>query len=553
MKKIGLFILLPFIGFAQSTLITPGSQSLNNDTTVSNQFDIYGNGLVIHEKTGVTTQSPQHINFSNNQFIFDAKEGRISYGKIQEGHYNELGDYAIAGGYNSGAKGQAAVGIGWQVRANGLSATAIGSNTVADTAYATAFGRGSQAKGYISTAMGYNARASNSYSTAFGNDTEASGLNSIAGGKGSVASGNGSVALGYGAESTGSGSAAFGLGHAFSSYATAAGIGSFAEDTAAVAMGFSNHANGYASVSMGNGNHADGRFSVAMGNSNSAVGVAATAFGASNNVEGDYSLVSGKTNFVGGNYSFSSGKDNHADGLNSTAIGHQVYASADYSTALGSKVRTNNSNYTIFHEGAFMIGDSPNGSKITYANSENRFFSRFRNGYQLYTDANNNFGAQLLADQTAWSVISDSTRKENFIPSNGEQVLESVSEMRIGTWNYKGQDASIYRHWGVMAQDFYHHFGKDAFGTVGNDTSINTADFDGVGFAAIKALEERTRLLKGELDEERGLTAAFTQTIGQLQSQMASLAVDRASDYLKLKDEVKELKNLLLRAVSLVE
>ncbi len=66
--------------------------------------------------------------------------------------------------------------------------------------------------------------------------------------------------------------------------------------------------------------------------------------------------------------------------------------------------------------------------------------------------------------------------------------------MRVGTWNYKGDTTD--RHWGIMAQDFYEHFGKDKYGTIGNHTTIATADFDGVAFAAIKGLEERTRELK---------------------------------------------------------
>ena len=49
-----------------------------------------------------------------------------------------------------------------------------------------------------------------------------------------------------------------------------------------------------------------------------------------------------------------------------------------------------------------------------------------------------------------------------------------------------------------MAQDFYHHFGTDKHGTIGSDTLIATADFDGVSFAAIKALEARSTQLKIE-------------------------------------------------------
>ncbi len=85
-----------------------------------------------------------------------------------------------------------------------------------------------------------------------------------------------------------------------------------------------------------------------------------------------------------------------------------------------------------------------------------------------------------------------------------------------------------------MAQDFYRHFGKDSYGTIGNDTTIATADFDGVSFAAIKALEERTRELKSDLASEKRFwstlelttrnleqrTQKHEQTIEELQAQL---------------------------------
>lgn len=534
MKSILLFFLLiPIISFSQSVLITPGAQSLNNDSTVNNQFDIYGNGLVIHEKTGVSTNSPEHINFYRNNFIFDSKDGRAAFGKIQEFHYNELGDYSFAAGFNPGAKGQAAVALGWQVRANGLSSISIGEDTKADTTNALALGRRSWATGISSTAMGFNTIASNSYTTALGYESEASGYGSIAGGYEAISSGFGSVALGSSAQATSNGAAALGQGRAYGWYSFAGGFGT-AEDTAAVALGYSTNANGYASVAMGERSNADGRFSVAMGESNNVSGLSSTAFGTNNTVVGNYSFAGGRQSHSEGDYSFAYGRSSEANGLYSLAIGYLSRASADYTHVIGPSLYTNNSNNNIFYEGAFMIGDSRNGASALYANADNRFFARFRNGYNLYTDASNSVGARLLANQTAWSVISDSTRKENFIPSNGEEVLQSVSNIRIGTWNYKGQNPAEYRHWGIMAQDFYKHFGEDKIGVIGNDTTINTADFDGVAFAAIKALEERTRVLQKENEKLRN----------QLKSQSENFA--------SLKDEMKELRSMLLKSVSVV-
>jgi hypothetical protein len=64
--------------------------------------------------------------------------------------------------------------------------------------------------------------------------------------------------------------------------------------------------------------------------------------------------------------------------------------------------------------------------------------------------------------------------------------------MKLGSWNYKGQDKINFRHYGAMAQEFYANFGNDGVGKIGNDTTIATADIDGVMMIAIQVLEKRT-------------------------------------------------------------
>ena len=56
-----------------------------------------------------------------------------------------------------------------------------------------------------------------------------------------------------------------------------------------------------------------------------------------------------------------------------------------------------------------------------------------------------------------------------------------------------------------MAQDFYKAFGNDGVGTIGNDTTINQADFDGVNFAAIQALVLKMEKLEKENAEMKSL------------------------------------------------
>lgn len=210
---------------------------------------------------------------------------------------------------------------------------------------------------------------------------------------------------------------------------------------------------------------------------------------------GPYSFAAGVGTIAKGIASISLGLFSKATGNYSVAIGRSSEASGESSMVFGTQVNSNG------FRGSTAFGDDAAVVFEGKSDATNRFSAWYTNGYKLFTARSNSFGIMALANANSWSSISDSTKKENFIPSVGEKVLESVSKMRIGTWNYKGQDAKQYRHWGVMAQDFYHHFGKDDIGVIGCDTMIATADFDGVSFAAIKALEERTRILQQENDE----------------------------------------------------
>ena len=85
--------------------------------------------------------------------------------------------------------------------------------------------------------------------------------------------------------------------------------------------------------------------------------------------------------------------------------------------------------------------------------------------------------------------------------------------MRLGSWNYKGQNVKHYRHYGPMAQDFFAAFGHDALGTIGEDKSINQADFDGVNLIAIQALIRENQELKAKL-------AAFEEKEKRIQARL---------------------------------
>lgn len=335
--------------------------------------------------------------------------------------------------------------------------------------------------GFYSFGTGLDPIASGENSVAMGIESRATGSNSLALIHGS-ASGYSSAAIGFGANSEGNSS-------------FAAGYQASATGDYAVALGEAS-ASGERSVALGKGNKAEGEFSFASGNMSLASGKSAIALGDAAQATAEYSIAMGKSSKASGNNSFAVGNSAEASGAGAVAIGTDVKAKGVYSFGLGAGIDISSSSF-----GAFALGDfHVLGSKLSPDNP-NQFVARFRNGYKLYTNVALTKGVSIGAGGTSWTSISDSTQKENFIPANTEVVLNSVAQMRIGTWNYKGQDPSEYRHWGVMAQDFYKHFGQDKYGTIGNDTTIATADFDGVAFAAIKGLEERTRSLNEALQQ----------------------------------------------------
>ncbi len=114
-------------------------------------------------------------------------------------------------------------------------------------------------------------------------------------------------------------------------------------------------------------------------------------------------------------------------------------------------------------------------------------------------------------------------KKENFKPVDGELFLNKIGMFNLTSWNYKGQDKTKFRHYGPMAQDFYAAFGNDGIGEVGCDTLLATADFFGVSFIAIQALEKRARELK--------------ETQAQLQAKIEEVNTLKAKI-----DEIDELK-----------
>ncbi|MCB0688429.1 MAG: tail fiber domain-containing protein [Saprospiraceae bacterium] len=135
------------------------------------------------------------------------------------------------------------------------------------------------------------------------------------------------------------------------------------------------------------------------------------------------------------------------------------------------------------------------------------------NGNFFVWDGNNTNLFQVQADGTVrvkGTTVhgSDINSKENIDDLIYSEVLESVNEMPIYEWQYKGQDR---RHIGPMAQDFH-----KAFGLGKDDTTIAAIDADGVALAAIKAQQEIIEDLKKEI-------GILNQTVSDLSNEVKSL------------------------------
>jgi hypothetical protein len=438
-----------------------------------------------------------------------------------------LGERNLAIGVGSAAIGRENItGSGFDGFGNGIAAIALGYSNFASGDRSAAIGDDNYTIGTSSIALGYRNRSSGNYGVAIGN-TNAAGLNAIALGFTNGVGGDYAVGIGRNNGVGAPGGVAIGAyNYVPNSTTNAVAIGQYNNATgfASMAFGTSVSAGGTNAMALGLQNTASGPTALAMGRANTASGPGATAMGSVNTASGDNATVMGNSNTASGVASTAMGLQNTASGLASTAMGYLNIASGNYSTALGHRMNTNG------HAGAFMIGDTdPLGQGTTGAGAADQFVARFRNGYYLMTSGTGTrTGVVIGAGQNAWSAISDSTRKERFLPMNHTQVLQKINAMKLTSWNYKGQREI--RHYGPMAQDFYAAFGHDALGQVGCDTLINSHDFAGVTFAAVQALireNERLRVetqnLASQLAEQKTETQrvrAQTQNFASLQAEM---------------------------------
>jgi Chaperone of endosialidase len=253
-----------------------------------------------------------------------------------------------------------------------------------------------------------------------------------------------------------------------------------------------------------------GNGSFAAGNANTVSNVQSTALGYGNDVSGATAFALGGNNIVSGGLSFALGSQNNISSSLSTAIGNSINLSASNSVAFGQNIQVNAGGTN-----SMTMIDGSAASLVTIGTA-NRFSARYANGFFFYSNSTFTTGAFLGSGANSWASISDSTKKEKFLEIDGESMLRRASKMRATTWNYKGQDSKTFRHYGPMAQEFFAAFGHDTFGTIGNDTTIASADIAGVNFALIQALEKRTQILMEENTKLKSQLTGYKGIMGRL-------------------------------------
>lgn len=224
---------------------------------------------------------------------------------------------------------------------------------------------------------------------------------------------------------------------------------------------------------------------------------------------GDYSTAFGCNTIASGEYSVAFGNNSQALGVGSTAIGGG-YATADSSTCIGPSAGTGTTAV-----GSLVLTDG--SGPITVMVKRDAMWAIYSGGYYFNTNSSGTSGAVLAANSNSWSTISDSTKKYAFLPVNDDSVLDKINTFDLRTWSYKGQDSTKYRHYGPMAQEFFNAFGHDKYGVIGNDTTINQADFEGVLLVAVQGL------LRKEIHQNKEMRSE-KQEIG---SQMAEIEAQK--------------------------
>jgi len=235
--------------------------------------------------------------------------------------------------------------------------------------------------------------------------------------------------------------------------------------------------------------------------------------GPSGATHGKYSTIAGgKHNWIDGNatdYSFiGGGSDNKiGQGAAYSMIPGGQYnevSGGSLSFAAGYRAKVNP------HSGTFLWADSQQADFTSQANDEVAF--RCQGGVRFTSGSGSaNQTIYWNPGDPGWNTSCDRSLKEEFTSVDGRQVLEKVARLPVTEWNFKGYPQ---RHIGPVAQDFHALFPLND-----SDTTLNSADLDGVALAAIQGLNQVVREKEQRISELERAVAALQNAVEQLKRQ----------------------------------
>ena len=438
---------------------------------------------------GTTTDQPLELRVNNERALRLEPEPTPNTGPNVVGGYSGnsatdgVGAATIAGGgsaddgYGNYAPNRVTDGGG--TVGGGVNNQAGNNDATLDNALVATVGGG-----YTNTASGNSSTIGGGYT-----NTASGGASTIGGGSYNSATADAATIAGGGSTDPGTGNRATDVG---------ATVGGGYDNQAGNNSGTTEDA-WFATVGGGSENAASAQnATIAGGYQNLASGTIATVAG------GTANTASANNAAVGGGFT------NTASGVGATVPGGAYNtAQGDVSLAAGRRAKANN-------PGCFVWGDFSIDADVA-CNYNNRFIARASGGVYLYTAGNLSTGAYLASGSGSWSDVSSRDVKDNFTTVDGQEVLASLAEVPMTTWNYKAQDASI-RHMGPMAQDFH-----AAFGLGESDTSITTVDADGVALAAIQGLYQRSQEQGARIQALETQNASLQQRLDDLEARVSAL------------------------------
>lgn len=270
---------------------------------------------------------------------------------------------------------------------------------------------------------------------------------------------------------------------------------------------------GYYSWAGGALNVAAGIYSFAMGNQNTVEASAqcGMALGSGNKVHGSggnigtCGIALGLNNQVLDHAGVAIGQNAWSDGDAAVAIGYRTTADADYSMAFGYRASTNG------HTGAKVFGDASTTDSIE-AVANNEFAVRAAGGFRFRSNATLTNGCNIAAGGASITCASSKTLKENFTGVDGEDILARMRRIPVNTWNYTDEGKHS-RHLGPFAEDFWREFQLGA-----EPLAIGHLDIDGINFAGVKALDERSTRQEAEIQALRARNAELEARLARLEA-----------------------------------